>query len=133
MALAEMKEFGKSYAQQVIRNAQTLAKALHEYGFPVVCPHLGFTRSHQVILNYGDYEKGRKIAEKLQEANIIVDCAVRIGTCEVTRRGMRESEMLKIAELLKRVIFDREDSEKIKAEVAKLCSEFQNVKYCFDK
>ena len=133
LALAEMKEFGKSYAQQVIRNAQTLAKALHEYGFPVVCPHLGFTRSHQVILNYGGYEKGRKIAEKLQEANIIVDCAVRIGTCEVTRRGMRESEMLKIAELLKRVIFDREDSEKIKAEVAKLCSEFQNVKYCFDK
>ena len=36
-------------------------------------------------------------------------------------------------ELLKRVIFDREDSEKIKKEVAKLCSEFQNVKYCFDK
>ncbi len=133
LALAEMKKFGREYARQVIRNAQTLAKALHDYGFPVVCPHLGFTRSHQVILDYGDYEKGRKIAEKLQRANIIVDCVIRIGTCEVTRRGMKEGEMLKIAELLKKVVFDKEDSEKIKAEVAKLCSEFQTIEYCFAK
>ena len=133
LALAEMKEFGRDYASQVIRNAQTLAKALYDYGFPVACPHLGFTCSHQVILNYSNYEKGRKIAEKLQKANIIVDCVIRIGTCEVTRHGMKEEEMLKIAELLKRAVIDEENSEKIKREVAKLCKEFQNIEYCFNK
>ncbi|MEM2806891.1 MAG: hypothetical protein QXK86_08605 [Candidatus Bathyarchaeia archaeon] len=131
LALAEMKEFGREYAEQVIRNAKALAKNLHDYGFPVKCPHLGFTQSHQVILDFGNYERGREIAEKLQRANIIVDCVIRLGTCEITRRGMREEEMAKIAELIKRAVLDGEDPEIIKGEVAKLCSEFQSIEYCF--
>jgi len=133
LALAEMENFGKAYAEQVIRNSKTLAKALHDYGFPVICQHLGFTQSHQVILDYGNYEKGRVSAEKLQRANIIADCAVRIGTCEITRRGMKGDEMLKIAEIIKRVAIDAESPENVKKDVAKLCSEFQKVKYCFDE
>jgi glycine hydroxymethyltransferase len=131
LALAEVKNFSKTYAEQVIRNSQTLAKALYDYGFPVVCQHLGFTQSHQVILDFGGYEQGRAFAEKLQHANIIVDCDVRIGTCEVTRRGMKEDEMLKIAEMIRRTVTDEEPPEKIKKDVAKLCAEFQNVEYCF--
>jgi len=131
LALAEMKEFGKDYARQIVRNSRVLAKALSDYGFPVICKHLGFTRSHQVILNYGDYEKGRAVAEKLQNANIIADCVVRIGTCEVTRRGMKEKEMLRIAELLKRAIIDGEPATSIKKDVAKMSTEFQEVEYRF--
>ena len=131
LALAEMKEFGREYAEQVIRNAKVLAKSLHSYGFPVKCSHRGFTQSHQVILDFGGYERGREIAEKLQRANIIVDCVVRLGTCEVTRRGMKEAEMAKIAELIKRTVLDGENPETIKREVAKLCSDFQEVEYCF--
>jgi glycine hydroxymethyltransferase len=131
LALAEMKEFGKAYAKQVVHNAQTLAKALHDYGFPVACPHLGFTKSHQVILNYGDHERSRGVAEKLQQSNIIVDCAIRVGTCEVTRRGMKEKEMLRIAELIKRSLMDAEQPEKIREEVAVLSKEFQKIEYCF--
>ena len=130
VALEEMKKFGKAYARQIVRNSQTLAKALSDYGFPVICPHLEFTRSHQVILNYGDYEKGRAIATKLQRVNIIVDCVVRIGTCEVTRRGMREKEMLKIAELIK-IATDEEQTASVKKDVEKLSREFQNIEYCF--
>ena len=133
LALAEMENFGKAYAEQVIRNSQTLAKSLYDYGFPVICQHLGFTRSHQVILDYGDYEKGRAFAEKLQRANIIMDCVIRIGTCEVTRRGMKGEEMLRIAELIKRATLDEEKPENIRKDVADLCAEFQKVKYCFEK
>jgi glycine hydroxymethyltransferase len=132
LALAETKEFGKAYAKQVVRNAQVLAKALYDYGFPVVCPHLGFTRSHQLIMNYGDYERGRSVAEKLQQANVIVDCAVRIGTCEVTRRGMKEKEMLKIAELIKRTLIDEEKPERIKKEILGFSGAFQKIQYCFE-
>jgi len=133
LALAEMKNFGKAYAKQVIDNSKTLAKALHDYGLPVVCQHLGFTQSHQVLLNYGGYKQGRVIAEKLQPANIIVDCGVRIGTCEVTRCGMKDEEMLKIAELIKRAVVDEEQPENIRKDVAKLCAEFQKVEYCFEE
>ena len=133
LALAEMKSFGTAYAKQVIDNSETLAKALHEYGFPVACQHLGFTQSHQVLLDYGGYKQGRVIAEKLQRANIITDCGVRIGTCEVTRRGMKETEMLKISELIRRTVVDGEPPEKIKKDVAKLCAEFPKVEYCFEE
>jgi glycine hydroxymethyltransferase len=108
-----------------------LAKAMHDYGFPVECEHLGFTKSHQVIVNYGDYEKGRNVAEKLQRANIITDCVIRFGTCEVTRRGMKEKEMLRVAELLKRTAIDEEQPNKIRKEVAKLMADFQKTEYCF--
>jgi glycine hydroxymethyltransferase len=131
LALAEMNEFGKAYATQVIRNSKTLARALHDHGFPVICEHLGFTQSHQVIVDYGDPEQGRAVAEKLQRANIITDCVVRIGTCEITRRGMKEQEMPKIAELIKRTIIDKENPEVIKKEVARLSAEFKKVEYCF--
>ena len=132
VALAEMKKYGKAYATQIVRNSQTLAKSLSDHGFPVICRHLGFTKSHQVIVDYGGMEKGRKIAEKLQRANIITDCVIRFGTCEVTRRGMKQTEMLKIAELLKRTAIDDEEPETIKKEVAKLSAEFRKVQYCFD-
>ncbi len=132
LALAEMKNFGKAYAEQVIRNAKTFAKALYDYGFPVRCQHLGFTESHQVLLDYGGFELGRVIAEKLQDANIIVDCGVRIGTCEVTRRGMKETEMLEVAKLIKRTVMDNEQPENVKKDVAKLCADFQKIEYCFE-
>jgi len=132
LALAEMKSFGETYAKQVICNSKTLAKALSDYGFPVACKHLGFTESHQVYLDYGDYEKGRVVAEKLQRANVIVDCAIRVGTCEITRRGMKEAEMDQIADLLKRIVHDEENLDRIKKEVAKLCADFQKTEFCFE-
>ena len=132
MALAEMKSFGKAYAKQVIANSQVLAKALHDYGFPVICEHFGFTKSHQVILNYGSNERSRAVAEKLQQANIITDCVIRIGTGEVTRRGMKEREMLKIAELIKRTVLDKEDPDSVRRDVSKLSAEFQKIEFCFE-
>ena len=132
LALAEMKEFGKPYATQVVRNAQTLARALGDYGFPVVCPNLGYTRSHQVFLDYGGYKYGRAIAQKLEKANIIADCGVRLGACEATRRGMKEKEMQQIAVLIKRVIMDKEKPAKVRKDSIKFAGEFQKIAYCFE-
>jgi glycine hydroxymethyltransferase len=132
LALAEIKVFGKEYARQVVRNAQTLAKALLEYGFPVKGADYGFTKSHQVWLDYGGYKQGKAIAQKLEKGNIIADCGVRLGTCEVTRRGMKEGEMEKIAEFLKRLLIEKERAETVKREVIKFVDEFQQVKYCFN-
>lgn len=131
LALAEMEEFGRAYAKQVIRNAQTLAKALHDFGFPVAGSSLGYTMSHQVWLNYGGYKKGREIAERLEKANIIADCGVRLGTCEITRRGMKEAEMEQVAVLVKQVVIDREPPEKVRKDVERLAKDFRRVEYSF--
>jgi glycine hydroxymethyltransferase len=131
LALAEMKTYGKEYAGQVVRNAQTLAKALAKDDFPVACPQLGYTRSHQVLLNYGGYKEGGVIARKLERANIIVDSGVRLGVCEATRRGMKENEMKRIALFIKRVIVDDEDPNSVKGDVMKFVKEFQEIEYCF--
>jgi len=131
LALAELKEYGREYARQIIRNAQTLAGALAEYGLPVACPGLGYTKSHQVFLDYGGYKEGRVIAKRMEGANIIADCGVRLGVCETTRRGMKAGEIEKIAEFIKRVIVDKEDLSRVKEDVTKLAKEFQEIKYCF--
>jgi len=57
--------------------------------------------SYQVFLDNGGYKKGRIVAKKLEKANIIVDCGVRLGVCELTRRGMRENEMQRLQSSLK--------------------------------
>ena len=131
LALAELREFGEDYAKQVIDNSQALAHALSDLGFPVVCPHLGFTKSHQAILDYGGFEQGRIIAERLERVNIIVDCGVRVGTCEVTRRGMKEEEMMRMAQMMKNAIASNAKLETVRKEVIKMCQEFPRVEYCF--
>jgi len=131
LALAEMVEFGKTYARQVVKNAQTLAKALADSGLPVACPKLGFTRSHQVLLDYSSFQKGRAIAKKLEKANIIADCRVRLGVCELTRRGMKQKEMLKVAEFITRALTGQEEPKRIKKEVEKFTSDFQEVQLRF--
>ncbi|MDH5447972.1 MAG: hypothetical protein OEY24_04025 [Candidatus Bathyarchaeota archaeon] len=133
LALAEMEKFGSAYAEQVIRNAQALANALHDYGFPVVGLNLGYTRSHQVLLDYGGYKQGRGVAERLEKANIIADCGVRLGTCEVTRRRMKEDEMEQIAEFIKQVTIDKKDPDKVKRKVEKFAKKFQEINYCFQQ
>jgi glycine hydroxymethyltransferase len=127
-----MRKFGKTYSGQVVKNAQALARALADSNLPVACSSLRFTKSHQVFLDYGGYKKGRVVAKKLEATNIIADCGVRLGVCEVTRKGMKEKEMLKIAEFIERVIGKGENPKKVKFEGAKFASEFQKVMYCFE-
>ena len=51
IATAEMLEFGADYAKQILVNSQELAQNLHELGFNVLCEDLGFTESHQVVMD----------------------------------------------------------------------------------
>lgn len=132
LALAEMLKFGESYAAQVVTNAQVLAKALAEKGFPVACPDLGYTKSHQVFLDFSGYRQGYKVARELEKANIIVDSLMRVGVCEVTRRGMKRDEMHRIAELMERVAIKGEKAEKVRNDVERLMGDFQEIKYCFE-
>lgn len=132
VALAEARRFGGRYAAQVVRNARVLGQALNRERLPVSFKSRGYTRSHQVFLDFGGYKKGREVAVRLEEANIITDSGIRLGTNEVTRWGMKEPEMDKIAELLARVIIHHESPAAIRKEVLVLRNSFSRLHYCFE-
>jgi len=130
VALSEMKKYGRQYASQVVRNTKTLAVALDQHGISLAGKDCGFTESHQAIVNVTSQEEGVRLARKLEEANIIVDSGIRIGTCEETRRGMREPEMNRIAELIARVWVEREDPKKVSRDVRRMRREFSSIHFC---
>ncbi len=141
-----MLEFGERYAEQIVRNSKALAQALAQEGFRVLCEHKGYTESHQVVVDVSEQGGGARVAEELEKANIILNknllpwddvrnsanpSGIRIGTQEVTRLGMGESEMEHIATLIARVVRG-ESTERVKQEVAELRREFNRVHYSFD-
>ncbi|MEM1601400.1 MAG: serine hydroxymethyltransferase, partial [Sulfolobales archaeon] len=69
----EMKYFGESYADQVVRNARAFAEALCSEGFKVLAENLGFTKSHMLVVDVTDLGGGSKVAQELESANIIVN------------------------------------------------------------
>ncbi|MGZ4910481.1 MAG: serine hydroxymethyltransferase [Halobacteriota archaeon] len=142
VTLVEMLEFGKAYAQQTIKNAKTLGEALYNSGFNVLCPEKEFTQSHQIVLDVG---RASAMAVALEEANIIANknllpwddhnapenpSGLRFGTQELTRLGMKESEMRVVAGLVARVL-NGEAPEKVKKDVVEFKNNYQEVDYCF--
>ncbi len=146
VALAEMKKYGREYARQTISNAKALAQSMYEHGIHVLCEHKNFTESHQILVDVSDYGGGSEIADRCEEANIILNknllpwdtlrdtgnpSGLRIGVQELTRLGMKESEMENIAIYLKQLIIDREKPEKVREGVEELKKEFNRVHYAF--
>ena len=144
VTLAETREFGEAYADQVIRNAKALGQGLFERGMEVLCEHLGFTESHTVVVDVEQFQGGAKVAKNLEAANIILNknllpwdsdpvrpCGIRIGSQELTRLGMKEKEMAEVAELVARVVVKGQAPEKVKPDVIDLKRQFTKVHYCF--
>ncbi len=144
----EMMEYGREYAKAIVENARKLAESLAEEGFDVVGENLGYTRSHQVLVDVRRLGGGAKCAALLESAGIIVNknllpwdppeavkdpSGLRIGVQEVTRLGMGKSEMKEIATLMRKVLIDGKEPSKVYEEVKELRSQFKTVKYSFDE
>ena len=149
VTFAEALEFGKDFAAQTIKNAKALAEELNNLGFKVLGEKKGFTQSHQAVVNVLDYGDGGKIEGDLEKANIIVNRqlvpgdlkakrhymnpgGIRLGSSEVTRLGMKESDMQQIASLIKNVVIDNKDAKEVASHVLELRKNFQKTQYCFD-
>jgi glycine hydroxymethyltransferase len=128
----------KAYARQVVKNAQALADALMERGFAIVS---GGTDSHLMLVDLRPKNLTGKVAEKLLgEAGITVNkntipddpqspfvtSGIRIGTPAVTTRGMGVAEMIRIAELIDRVLThpDEVTLAQVNGEVEEMTSVF---------
>ncbi len=149
IALAESVEFGKEYAKQVIRNAKALPEALAGYGFGVLGEKRGYTASHQIAVDVTRFGDGGTIEKELEKAGIILNRqllpgdikagrhymhpgGVRIGVPEVTRLGMKESEMKEIANFIKRVVVDKQEPGQVARDVEEFKKQYRVVQYAFD-
>lgn len=144
IATAEMLEFGEAYSKQIIKNSQALGQAMYEIGFDVLCEEKGFTQSHQIAIDMDNVGRASKLAKQLESNNIILNknlfpwddvdnsddpSGIRIGTQEVTRLGMKESEMKDIAEFIKRVTML---GENVKEDVKEFTKDYLKVEYAFN-
>jgi glycine hydroxymethyltransferase len=129
----------KDYQQQIINNAQALAKGLMDRGFDLVS---GGTDNHLMLM---DLRKngvtGKEIEKLLDEAGVTVNkntipndpqtpfvtSGIRLGTPAVTSRGMNEQDMDVIAEIINLVVNHKDDEvafNKAKELAAGLCEKY---------
>jgi len=129
----------KIYQQQIVKNAQTLAKALMHGGFRLTSDG---TDNHLMLVDLRKSELTGKVAqETLDKARITVNrnavpfdtrspfvtSGVRIGTPAVTARGMKETEMELIGDFISRALKHGADNaalQGIAGEVGSLCKQF---------
>jgi glycine hydroxymethyltransferase len=137
--LDAMSDEFKAYQRQVVANARALAARFMESGFDVVT---GGTDTHLFLLDLTARNlSGKKAEAALEAAGITVNkntvpfdtrspfitSGIRIGTPALTTRGMKETEMKRIADLMGRVLENPADQSVI-AEVRRatreLCDAF---------
>ena len=119
----------KEWAKQVQKNAKVLADELIKRGFDIVS---GGTDNHSMLVDLRSKypELTGKVAERaLVDADITVNknmvpfdsrsafqtSGIRLGTPAITTRGAKEDLMVKIAELIERVLNDPENPDNIAA------------------
>lgn len=108
----------KKYAMQVVKNTQALALSLQKKGWRIIT---GGTDSHLLLVDtwaHGKGVSGKEASDRLEQANIIVNMntipqdprgvmdpsGIRIGTAAVTTLGMKEKDMVKIADTIDKVL-----------------------------
>ena len=113
----------KEYQKQLVKNAAVLAQALVDKGFRIVS---GGTDNHLMLVDLRPKQAtGKDVATALDKALITVNknmipfdpekpmvtSGIRIGTPAVTTRGMKEPEMLKIADFINRAVENKDNDE----------------------
>lgn len=129
----------KVYQQQIVKNAQALAKGLMNKGFRLTSDG---TDNHLMLVDLRKSElTGKAAQESLDKARITVNrnavpfdtrspfvtSGIRIGTPAVTTRAMQENEMTAIADFISRALSHVNDDSVLSAigdEVGELCKKF---------
>src|SRR5712672_2543326 len=129
----------RDYQRQVVLNAKALAAGLANHGYRIVS---GGTDNHLMLVDLRPKEiNGKEAQEVLDRAGITVNKngipfdtypifkpgGIRIGTPAVTTRGMKEEEMLEIADLVAEALQHRDDTaglERVREKVREMTRRF---------
>ena len=133
IALEELANFGRAYAEQVLANARTLARVLDSSGVRVAGMEYGGTETHQVHVTIGAAEVSHKLANELlptcgfRTNSVMIpgtdgEFGLRLGTQALTRRGLTEVEFAELGGLLAQAVRWTADAGHIRQQVADLLS-----------
>ena len=129
----------QTYGTPVVKNCQALASALAQRGFRIVS---GGTDNHCMLVDLRPKGvTGRDAADAMDKAGITVNknmipfdpakpavtSGIRVGTAAVTTRGMKEAEMVKIADFMTRIVENLGNEEvyqQVHQEVKALAADF---------
>ncbi len=129
----------REYSAQVVRNARTLAFSLGRHGYDLVG---GGTDTHLILIDLRNTSLTGKDAEEIlgkteitvnkntvpfETRSPFVASGVRLGTAAATSRGMKEPEMIKIADFMHRALTNGDDEAvlaEVRAGVESLCAAF---------
>ena len=128
----------KTYQQQVVKNAQAMAKVIQERGYEIIS---GGTENHLMLISLVKQDMTGKEADKwLGDAGITVNknavpndpkspfvtSGIRIGTPAITTRGFNEAQAAELAGWICDVLDGRGDEKVLadtRAKVEKICAE----------
>lgn len=125
-----------AYQKQVLKNAKTLAEELMNKGFRIVS---GGTDNHLMLVDVRNKNlTGREAEKMLDQIHIttnkntipfdpqspFVTSGLRIGTPSVTTKGMKEAEMIELADIMDSALSKNQDESILKERVLELTSEF---------
>ena len=134
-----LKPSFKEYQNQIVKNADTLVQRLKEHGYRIVS---GGTENHLMLVDVRPQNINGKVAQHaLDQAGITVNKnsipfdtespfkagGIRIGTPAVTTRGMKEPEMITIADFIDEALKNRDNAqvlEQIRLKVVELNKNF---------
>lgn len=137
VTLAEALAFGADYARQTVANARAFGRALRAHGLAVQGGD-AVTDSHQVWLDVRGHGGADAAVERLHAANLIANVnlipslgakGLRLGTPEVTRLGMTERDMARLAGFVHAAL--TADPAATRDLVAAFARRFRTVRYCF--
>ena len=129
----------KEYAQQIINNAQTMAKTLQEKNFRIVS---GGTDNHLMLVDLTNKRiTGKEAQNILDEVGItanrntipfeklspFVTSGIRLGSPALTTRGFKEEDFVEVANIIALVLDNPEDEaskEQARQRVAALCAKY---------
>lgn len=127
----------KTYQEQILKNAKAMAERLMKRGLRLVS---GGTDNHMMLVNLvGSGVNGKQLETWLDEAHITVNknsvpneplspmitSGIRVGTPAVTTRGMKEDDMIEIADMIADIVQNGEGAiENVKARAIALCDKY---------
>jgi glycine hydroxymethyltransferase len=127
------------YAQQVITNAQAMAKAFVDKGYQLIS---GGTDNHLMLIDLRNKNiSGKKAEQALVQADItlnknmvpfddksaFVTSGIRVGTAAITTRGMKEADMQFVVNVVDKVLMNADDTaliDSVRGEVNEFMKQF---------
>lgn len=144
ITLQDWLAVGRDYAKMMIETAKKLASELDKLGLPIFAKEKGFTTSHQFAIIANQFGGGQTSSKKLAKAGLLAcginipgptvegdNNAIRIGTPEIVRIGMKPEHMTELADLIYRGL-TMADPTPVQAEVIAFRKKFNGVHFTVD-